>query len=257
MDNYIFEYIKKYKPNVNFNEIKITNIDTALSNYVYKVECKLETFILRIFGNPYYNIDLQIYLNKLNIYPKILFSNNKFSIEEFVDGKQLTLKDFTNVNIYRKIAQKLKKIHKKNITHNDLHYNNLLIDKKDEIHILDFEFAKKNSTYKDKMLDICNLFCEWMYDYSKDNWYDLDINNFPSKEIQLDFLKYYDSNLDYQQSLKDINENLNICHSNWIEWSIEKYKRTNNIDYLLYCEKRIKVNKIINNKYIEIIYNLI
>ena len=78
-----------------------------------------------------------------------------------------------------------------------------------------------------------------------------------SKEVQLDFLKYYDGNINYEKYIYDINNNLNTCHSNWIEWCVEKYKRTYNIDYLLYCEKRMKVNKILNNRYQEVIYNLI
>lgn len=79
--------------------------------------------------------------------------------------------------------------------HNDVQEGNILIldDKQktsdDRLMLIDFEY----SSYNYRGFDFGNHFCEWMYDYTYNQWpfYKASSENYPSREQQLLFIRSY------------------------------------------------------------------
>lgn len=103
-----FDYIisKKVKP------MKLTKIQTAWTNFVYKVETKNDVFLFRFPRNTFFKkalekeIFVSNYINdfisfKVNILEKNLYNNKLYSIHKFINGESLSscYENFTNQDI--------------------------------------------------------------------------------------------------------------------------------------------------------------
>ncbi|XP_077451604.1 choline/ethanolamine kinase isoform X3 [Stigmatopora argus] len=124
--------------------------------------------------------------------------------------------------------------------HNDVQEGNVLIlDKNDQnptdrLMLIDFEY----SSYNYRGFDFGNHFCEWMYDYTYDQWpfYKATPEDYPSREQQLHFIRSYlleqQSGLEPSGDQRPIEEDLIIeanryalaSHFLWGLWSIIQAK---------------------------------
>ncbi|XP_041110580.1 choline kinase alpha-like isoform X2 [Polyodon spathula] len=79
--------------------------------------------------------------------------------------------------------------------HNDVQEGNILMladqdpSSKEKLMLIDFEY----SSYNYRGFDIGNHFCEWIYDYTYNQWpfFKATLENYPSREQQLHFLRHY------------------------------------------------------------------
>ncbi|XP_063053299.1 choline/ethanolamine kinase isoform X2 [Engraulis encrasicolus] len=79
--------------------------------------------------------------------------------------------------------------------HNDVQEGNILmLDGRDakateKLMLIDFEY----SSYNYRGFDFGNHFCEWMYDYTYDQWpfYKASLDHYPTREQQLHFIRHY------------------------------------------------------------------
>ncbi|XP_040894887.1 choline/ethanolamine kinase [Toxotes jaculatrix] len=128
--------------------------------------------------------------------------------------------------------------------HNDVQEGNILIlEDKDhssteQLMLIDFEY----SSYNYRGFDFGNHFCEWMYDYTYNQWpfYKATPENYPTREQQLHFIRHYlaeqrnktEQNSDITVDQKQIEEDMIIeanryalaSHFLWGLWSIIQAK---------------------------------
>ncbi|KAK7891455.1 hypothetical protein WMY93_023418 [Mugilogobius chulae] len=123
--------------------------------------------------------------------------------------------------------------------HNDVQEGNILIlDDKDQssneqLMLIDFEY----SSYNYRGFDFGNHFCEWMYDYTYNQWpfYKASPENYPTREQQLHFLRSYlaeqerlsDTKIDQTQvedMIIEANRYALASHFLWGLWSIIQAK---------------------------------
>ncbi|TRY62409.1 hypothetical protein DNTS_031822 [Danionella cerebrum] len=78
--------------------------------------------------------------------------------------------------------------------HNDVQEGNILMldgreNSSDKLMLIDFEY----SSYNYRGFDFGNHFCEWIYDYTYDQWpfYKAKVENYPNREQQLHFIRHY------------------------------------------------------------------
>lgn len=124
--------------------------------------------------------------------------------------------------------------------HNDVQEGNILmLDDRDHtsterLMLIDFEY----SSYNYRGFDFGNHFCEWMYDYTYNEWpfYKVTPENYPTREQQLHFIRSYlaeqhrdsKSDLDQTQVEEDMiieaNRYALASHFLWGLWSIIQAK---------------------------------
>ncbi|XP_032895246.1 choline kinase alpha-like [Amblyraja radiata] len=140
--------------------------------------------------------------------------------------------------------------------HNDVQEGNILYlaDKDatstDKLMLIDFEY----SSYNYRGFDIGNHFCEWMYDYTYDQWpfFKANMENYPNRQQQLHFIRHYlseysgnkgDSVHDDQLKIEEemiieINRYALASHYLWALWAIIQAKLSTiefgYMDYALY-----------------------
>uniref|UniRef100_A0A9J7ZF87 ethanolamine kinase n=1 Tax=Cyprinus carpio carpio TaxID=630221 RepID=A0A9J7ZF87_CYPCA len=78
--------------------------------------------------------------------------------------------------------------------HNDVQEGNILMldgreNSSDKLMLIDFEY----SSYNYRGFDFGNHFCEWIYDYTYDQWpfYKAKVENYPNRQQQLHFIRHY------------------------------------------------------------------
>ncbi|XP_031420518.1 choline/ethanolamine kinase isoform X2 [Clupea harengus] len=73
--------------------------------------------------------------------------------------------------------------------HNDVQEDGRQVNATDKLMLIDFEY----SSYNYRGFDFGNHFCEWMYDYTYDQWpfYKSSVDHYPTKEQQLHFIRHY------------------------------------------------------------------
>ncbi|XP_036373729.1 choline/ethanolamine kinase [Megalops cyprinoides] len=79
--------------------------------------------------------------------------------------------------------------------HNDVQEGNILMledqdpSSKEKLMLIDFEY----SSYNYRGFDFGNHFCEWVYDYTYDQWpfFKANLDNYPNREQQLHFIRSY------------------------------------------------------------------
>ncbi|XP_043979487.1 choline kinase alpha isoform X2 [Gambusia affinis] len=141
--------------------------------------------------------------------------------------------------------------------HNDCQEGNILLLKgrhssdKQKLMLIDFEY----SSYNYRGFDIGNHFCEWMYDYTCEEFpfFKVDTQNYPSKAQQLHFIEGYlresDQGFDnlsteHQMKLKEelyveVNRFSLASHFFWGLWSIIQARlSTIEFGYLEYAQAR-------------------
>ncbi|XP_018519419.1 choline/ethanolamine kinase [Lates calcarifer] len=124
--------------------------------------------------------------------------------------------------------------------HNDVQEGNILIledrdhTSTETLMLIDFEY----SSYNYRGFDFGNHFCEWMYDYTYDQWpfYKATPENYPTREQQLHFIRNYlaeqrkdsDSPMNQTQTEEDMiieaNRYALASHFLWGLWSIIQAK---------------------------------
>uniref|UniRef100_A0A8C9Y2W2 Ethanolamine kinase n=1 Tax=Sander lucioperca TaxID=283035 RepID=A0A8C9Y2W2_SANLU len=139
--------------------------------------------------------------------------------------------------------------------HNDVQEGNILMledkDHKltDRLMLIDFEY----SSYNYRGFDFGNHFCEWVYDYTYNQWpfYKATPENYPSREQQLHFIRRYlaeqrrhsDITLDQTQMEEDMiieaNRYALASHFLWGLWSIIQAKISKiEFGYMDYAQSR-------------------
>ncbi|XP_038155873.1 choline/ethanolamine kinase [Cyprinodon tularosa] len=139
--------------------------------------------------------------------------------------------------------------------HNDVQEGNILMledrgsSSTERLMLIDFEY----SSYNYRGFDLGNHFCEWMYDYTHDEWpfYKVTPENFPTREQQLHFIRSYlaeqhrhsNSDLDQRQIEEDMiieaNRYALASHFLWGLWSIIQAKISKiEFGYMDYAQSR-------------------
>ncbi|XP_062246870.1 choline/ethanolamine kinase [Platichthys flesus] len=140
--------------------------------------------------------------------------------------------------------------------HNDVQEGNILIlddsgqSSSDRLMLIDFEY----SSYNYRGFDFGNHFCEWMYDYTYNQWpfYKASPENYPTREQQLHFLRSYLSERrkysDIPEDQTKIEEDMIIeanryalaSHFLWALWSIIQAKISKiEFGYMDYAQVRL------------------
>ncbi|XP_015276150.1 PREDICTED: choline/ethanolamine kinase [Gekko japonicus] len=143
--------------------------------------------------------------------------------------------------------------------HNDVQEGNILLLagrenlSSDRLMLIDFEY----SSYNYRGFDIANHFCEWVYNYSHDQWpfYKASWENYPSHPQQLHFIRSYLSEADGKNAppspeeqerleaemLLEISRFTLASHFFWGLWSILQAKiSTIEFGYLEYAQCRFE-----------------
>ncbi|KAI9478112.1 MAG: kinase-like domain-containing protein [Benjaminiella poitrasii] len=134
--------------------------------------------------------------------------------------------------------------------HNDTQYGNVLrLEKSNELVIVDFEY----SGYNPRGFDIANHFCEWAYDYHSDKPAEMKMDQFPTYEEQIRFLKAYlntpskhhnpdvaDNSITPESLQKEANMWLMATHLSWGLWGLIQANQSEiDFDYFLYSMQRL------------------
>ncbi|XP_052017234.1 choline/ethanolamine kinase isoform X2 [Apodemus sylvaticus] len=140
--------------------------------------------------------------------------------------------------------------------HNDIQEGNILLlsepDSDDNLMLVDFEY----SSYNYRGFDIGNHFCEWVYDYTYEEWpfYKARPTDYPTREQQLRFIRHYLAEVQKGETLseeeqKKQEEDLLIeisryalaSHFFWGLWSIlQASMSTIEFGYLEYAQSRFQ-----------------
>nr|XP_003423224.3 choline/ethanolamine kinase isoform X1 [Loxodonta africana] len=140
--------------------------------------------------------------------------------------------------------------------HNDIQEGNILLlsapENADSLMLVDFEY----SSYNYRGFDIGNHFCEWVYDYTHEEWpfYKARPADYPTREQQLHFIRHYlaevkkDETLSQEEQRK-LEEDLLVevdryalaSHFFWGLWSIlQASMSTIEFGYLEYAQSRLQ-----------------
>ncbi|KAJ8373941.1 hypothetical protein SKAU_G00045210 [Synaphobranchus kaupii] len=141
--------------------------------------------------------------------------------------------------------------------HNDVQPGNILMlddsdpSSKDKLMLIDFEY----SSYNYRGFDFGNHFCEWVYDYTHDQWpfFSENMDNYPNREQQLHFIRRYlsesngyaedakpeDRARQEEEMIFEINRYALAAHFLWGLWSIIQAKiSTIKFGYMDYAQSR-------------------
>ncbi|ELW49002.1 Choline/ethanolamine kinase [Tupaia chinensis] len=140
--------------------------------------------------------------------------------------------------------------------HNDIQEGNILLlsdpGSADNLMLVDFEY----SSYNYRGFDIGNHFCEWVYDYTHEEWpfYKAQPTDYPTQEQQLHFIRHYLAEVKKgeilsQEEQKKLEEDLLVeinryalaSHFFWGLWSIlQASMSTIEFGYLEYAQSRFQ-----------------
>lgn len=140
--------------------------------------------------------------------------------------------------------------------HNDIQEGNILLlsepENADSLMLVDFEY----SSYNYRGFDIGNHFCEWVYDYTHEEWpfYKAQPTDYPTREQQLHFIRHYLAEVKKGETLpqeeqKKLEEDLLVeanryalaSHFFWGLWSIlQASMSTIEFGYLEYAQARFQ-----------------
>ena len=228
--DYIISEINKYQPEWNKNLISLEKTKNGLSNLNFYVIYKNDKkYFLKYYINKYIDLENNNNLYNLGFGNKILYSFKGGHLEKLIDGKNLEHSDL-NGNTLKKLALLLRKFHNiTNMNHNDLNMTNIMINKDNDLILIDFEFIGNLDIY----YDIANFFIQYMYDYNSKEWYRYDLDKFISQRHFDLFCKEYfqETNINIiKEHQQKIFSKTNSVISYWIDWA----NNFNNNDYLLY-----------------------
>ncbi|XP_076849333.1 choline/ethanolamine kinase [Brachyhypopomus gauderio] len=117
--------------------------------------------------------------------------------------------------------------------HNDVQEGNILMldgrdrNSSDKLMLIDFEY----SSYNYRGFDLGNHFCEWVYDYTYDQWpfFKANLENYPSRKQQLHFIRNYLAESEHtiedqatveEEMITEANRYALASHFLWGLWSI-------------------------------------
>lgn len=140
--------------------------------------------------------------------------------------------------------------------HNDIQEGNILLlsepENDDSLMLVDFEY----SSYNYRGFDIGNHFCEWVYDYTHEEWpfYKARPTDYPTRGQQLHFIRHYlaevqKGQIHSEEEQKKLEEDLLIevnryalaSHFFWGLWSIlQASMSTIEFGYLEYAQSRFQ-----------------
>ncbi|KAI5137934.1 choline/ethanolamine kinase isoform X3 [Manis pentadactyla] len=140
--------------------------------------------------------------------------------------------------------------------HNDIQEGNILLlsepENADRLMLVDFEY----SSYNYRGFDIGNHFCEWIYDYTHEDWpfYRAQPADFPTRGQQLHFIRHYLAEVKKgetisQEDQRKLEEDLLVeanryalaSHFFWGLWSIlQASMSTIEFGYLEYAQSRFQ-----------------
>ncbi|XP_038198302.1 choline/ethanolamine kinase isoform X2 [Arvicola amphibius] len=140
--------------------------------------------------------------------------------------------------------------------HNDIQEGNILLlsepENDDSLMLVDFEY----SSYNYRGFDIGNHFCEWVYDYTHEEWpfYKARPTDYPTRGQQLHFIRHYLAEVQKgqvrsEEEQKKLEEDLLIevnryalaSHFFWGLWSIlQASMSTIEFGYLEYAQSRFQ-----------------
>uniref|UniRef100_A0A8D2H7B1 Ethanolamine kinase n=1 Tax=Urocitellus parryii TaxID=9999 RepID=A0A8D2H7B1_UROPR len=140
--------------------------------------------------------------------------------------------------------------------HNDIQEGNILLlsepENADSLMLVDFEY----SSYNYRGFDIGNHFCEWVYDYTHEEWpfYKAQPTDYPTRGQQLHFIRHYLAEVKKGETLsqeeqKKLEEDLLVevsryalaSHFFWGLWSIlQASMSTIEFGYLEYAQSRFQ-----------------
>ena len=230
-------------------DIIVKNIPHAMSNEVYQVIHKVtnEMVLVRVYldQNRADSLDLKISMEvgELGLGPKILSTCPEGSCEEWIKGRTMSYEEMLSVEYMEKLARAIRTLHDANITHNDLHHNNFMIDERNGVRLIDFEYAKRNSTVDDIIHDLANHFCEWMYNYNANDWHIPRPLGNKFEGLAMQFLTtYFDPQYPPEGFLERIVANQYQVHVRWVKWGLEYYDHTKDQKYLDYAIARARLD---------------
>ncbi|XP_062931370.1 choline/ethanolamine kinase isoform X2 [Cynocephalus volans] len=140
--------------------------------------------------------------------------------------------------------------------HNDIQEGNILLlsepENADSLMLVDFEY----SSYNYRGFDIGNHFCEWVYDYTHEEWpfYKAKPTDYPTQEQQLHFIRHYLAEVKKGETIsreeqRKLEEDLLVeanryalaSHFFWGLWSIlQASMSTIEFGYLEYAQSRFQ-----------------
>ncbi|XP_004470401.1 choline/ethanolamine kinase isoform X4 [Dasypus novemcinctus] len=140
--------------------------------------------------------------------------------------------------------------------HNDIQEGNILLlsepGSADSLMLVDFEY----SSYNYRGFDIGNHFCEWVYDYTHEEWpfYKAQPADYPTRDQQLHFIRHYLAEVKKgetpsQEEQRKLEEDLMVeisryalaSHFFWGLWSIlQASMSTIEFGYLEYAQSRFQ-----------------
>ncbi|XP_052604620.1 choline/ethanolamine kinase isoform X2 [Peromyscus eremicus] len=139
--------------------------------------------------------------------------------------------------------------------HNDIQEGNILLlsepENGDSLMLVDFEY----SSYNYRGFDIGNHFCEWVYDYTHEEWpfYKARPTDYPTRGQQLHFIRHYLAEVQKGQILSEEQKKLEedllteanryalASHFFWGLWSIlQASMSTIEFGYLEYAQSRFQ-----------------
>lgn len=110
--------------------------------------------------------------------------------------------------------------------------------------VVDFEYAG----YNPRGFDIANHFCEWMYNYHGVQPAIMNVDDFPTEEEQLRFLKAYlegeeedDSAVTPKELRQETLPWVMASHLHWALWGIVQASQSEiDFDYFMYFTQRLQ-----------------
>lgn len=245
----MLKVLKSYCP-WNEEEIIIKNIPHALSNEVYQVIHKEsnEMVLVRVYldQDRTESLDLTIAkeLGELGLGPKVLSTCHEGSVEEWIKGRTMSHDEMLSSEYMHKLAIAIKTLHDANITHNDLHHNNFMIEETNsDVRLIDFEYAKYNATKTDIAYDLANHFCEWMYNYNSEDWHIPHPLGDKSDALAIRFLTSYYQPLNIPEGcLEGILAQQSQVHKRWVQWGLDYFDHTQDQKYLTYAVARARLD---------------
>ncbi|KAM0688550.1 hypothetical protein COBT_000183 [Conglomerata obtusa] len=161
--------------------------------------------------------------------------------DSFNTSQDLLVKNDKLINVLNNVKDRVIKsieCEESTLCHNDLQIGNMMLVK-GEVKFIDFEYA----CYGNKYVDIANLFCETMCDYTTD--YKLNPKKGYSMLEKHTFLKKYLQNEDIAKAEDSIKSCYCYSHYYWFLWSKYMYQSkrgpSQTFDYKNYALNRLEL----------------
>ncbi|XP_061493941.1 choline/ethanolamine kinase isoform X2 [Rhineura floridana] len=265
----------------------------TLADHIATTENEPRQILLRIYGVILQGVDSLVLesvmfaiLAERALGPRLYGIFPQGRLEEYIPSRRLLTEDLPDPRISGEIAMKMARFHGMVMPfnkepkwmfgtmeravleatpspvvfcHNDVQEGNILLlagreaAASERLMLIDFEY----SSYNYRGFDIANHFCEWVYNYSHDQWpfYKASPENYPSREQQLHFIHCYleeaagkDAPPSPQEQeriegemLLEISRFTRASHFFWGLWSILQAKiSTIDFGYLEYAQCRFE-----------------